>query len=211
MRRAAAVLLTAIITVAAGLFLTPAATAASHQVMMQNYAFSPASLTVNAGDTVTWTQHDTAPHNVVTTSAPVAVHSPELSQGQSWSYTFTTPGTYSYYCTVHPDMRAQVTVLPAATAPHPVTSAPATTKRAAAPSTRVTAAPSSAVALPGVTNAPPVSTTSAPAATPTAAPVPAVAQQAAQTGPTLDPMLLVAGLVTGVMVLCLFLIGSRRA
>jgi plastocyanin len=210
MRRVAAVLLTAIFTVAAGLFLTPTATAATHQVMMQNYAFSPASLTVNAGDTVTWTQHDTAPHNVVTTSAPVAVHSPELSQGQSWSYTFTTPGTYSYYCTVHPDMRAQVTVLPAATAPRPVTSAPATTKRAAAPSTRVTATPSSAVALPAVTaGAPP--TTSVLPATPTAAPAPAVAQQAAQTGPTLDPMLLVAGLVTGVMVLCLFLIGSRRA
>jgi plastocyanin len=210
MRRVATVLLTAILTVATGLFLTPTATAATHQVMMQNYAFSPASLTVNAGDTVTWTQHDTAPHNVVTTSAPVAVHSPELSQGQSWSYTFTTPGTYSYYCTVHPDMRAQVTVLPAAPAPRPVASPPATTKRAAAPSTRVTATPSSAVALPGVTaGAPP--TTSVLPATPTAAPAPAVAQQAAQTGPTLDPMLLVAGLVTGVMVLCLFLIGSRRA
>src|SRR5207249_1257893 len=59
------------------------AAAATQQVMMQDYAFSPAALTVRAGDTVTWMQHDEAPHDVVTTSAPVAFRSPRLSAGQS--------------------------------------------------------------------------------------------------------------------------------
>ena len=99
-------------------FAGPAA-AATQQVMMQGYAFSPAALTVRVGDTVTWIQHDEAPHDVVTTSAPVAFRSPQLSAGQSWSYTFQQPGTYQYYCSVHPDMRASVTVLPAPTTAPP--------------------------------------------------------------------------------------------
>lgn len=53
-------------------------------------------MTVRVGDTVTWMQHDEAPHDVVTTSAPVAFRSPRLSAGQSWSYTFRQPGTYQY-------------------------------------------------------------------------------------------------------------------
>ncbi|EOD63423.1 cupredoxin domain-containing protein, partial [Amycolatopsis vancoresmycina] len=125
MRRAAL----AVACLLAFLALPPAgpAAAATQQVMMQDYAFSPAALTVRAGDTVTWMQHDQAPHDVVTTSAPVAFRSPQLSAGQSWSYTFRQPGTYQYYCSVHPDMRASVTVLPAPTTAAPKPSAPRTT------------------------------------------------------------------------------------
>jgi plastocyanin len=183
-------------------FAGPAA-AATQQVMMQNYAFSPAALTVRVGDTVTWMQHDEAPHDVVTTSAPVAFRSPQLSSGQSWSYTFRQPGTYQYYCSVHPDMRASVTVLPAPTtaAPKPAPTTPAAAKPAPARTT------TSGAAAPATT--PPVTTppaTTAPASAP-----PVVQQAAAATPPTLDPMLLVAGLVTGIAVLCLLLLGSRRA
>ncbi len=180
---------------------TPAA-AATQQVMMQGYAFSPSALTVHVGDTVTWMQHDEAPHDVVTTSAPVAFRSPQLSQGQSWSYTFRQAGTYAYYCSVHPDMRATVTVLPAAT------TAPAqpTTKAAvAAPPAKATAPPKTTTAA--SSSARPTTTV----ATPGPSTAPAVAQAAADTPSTLDPMLLVAGLVTGVAVVCLLLLGSRRA
>ena len=117
-------------------FLTFAASpaeAATQVVMMQGYAFSPASLTVHTGDTVTWMQHDEAPHDATTTSAPAAFRSPQLSQGQSWSYTFQQAGTYSYYCSVHPDMRASVTVLAAATTAHAKPAAPSKPAAAAAP------------------------------------------------------------------------------
>lgn len=87
----------------------PAAT--THAVKISNYAFAPKSLTVYVGDKVTWTNEDTAPHTVTTTSGPARISSPNLSKGQSFSYTFTKAGTYSYYCAVHPDMTATVTVL----------------------------------------------------------------------------------------------------
>ncbi|MFJ9778780.1 plastocyanin/azurin family copper-binding protein [Amycolatopsis sp. NPDC101161] len=204
MRRAVSLAAAGLIVLLHGVFAAPPAQAATQQVMMAGYAFSPAALTVHVGDTVTWTQHDQAPHDATTTSAPVSFRSPQLSQGQSWSYTFRTPGTYAYYCSVHPDMRATVTVLAAATsAPAPrSTAAQAPAKqKPTAPATRGSStAPTTSAAA-----APPSATDSSPAP-------PAVAQQAvAATGPTLDPMLLVAGLVTGVAILCLLLLSSRRA
>lgn len=176
------------------------AAAATQQVMMQGYAYSPAALTVRVGDTVTWMQHDEAPHDVVTTSAPVAFRSPRLSAGQSWSYTFRQPGTYAYYCSVHPDMRATVTVLPAPTTappkPAPTTAKPTPSRSTAAvPPSSV---PTSSAAAAPVATAPPTTTVPSP-----------TVQQA--TAPSLDPMLLVAGLVTGIAVLCLLLLSSRRA
>ncbi|WP_372672807.1 cupredoxin domain-containing protein [Amycolatopsis kentuckyensis] len=204
MRRAAVAVATLVLALTVP-FAAPAA-AATQVVMMQGYAYSPAALTVRVGDTVTWMQHDDAPHDVVTTSAPVAFRSPRLSAGQSWSYTFRQPGTYSYYCSVHPDMRASVTVLPAPTtaAPKPA-STPAAAKPTPARTTTAAAAPPSA-ATPPVTSAP---VTSTPAAAP-ATEAPAVQQATAAAPPTLSPMLLVAGLVTGVAVLCLLLLSSRR-
>ena len=88
-------------------------------VMIQNYAYSPASLTINVGDTVTWTNMDTAPHTVTVTSGPVKFNSGNLAKGQSFTYTFTEAGTYQYYCAVHPDMVASVTVVGSSTTPTP--------------------------------------------------------------------------------------------
>lgn len=209
-------LLAAAVLIALAAPQAPSAAAATQTVMMQNYAYSPASLTVHVGDTVTWIQHDTAPHDVVTTSAPVAFRSPQLSQGQSWSYTFRTAGTYSYYCSVHPDMRAQITVQPAAP-----TQAPPTRASSAAPATRPVATPNrTAVAAPAAPAAPTPSSSAgttptpsqpaAAAAPPAASGVsPPVAQAAATT--SLDPKLLVAGLVTAVAIGCLLLLTSRKA
>ena len=179
---------------------------------MRGYAFSPSTLTVHVGDTVTWTNYDQAPHDVTTTSAPVAVKSQTLFTGQSFSYTFTTAGTYSYYCSIHPDMRATVTVQPAVAAVAP---APAATS--AAPKSTVqptTAAPksSSAAARATVTQQP-TSSMAMPESAAAAAPTEQQAVAAAVTPTTttsLDPMLLVAGIAAGIAVLCLLVLGSRR-
>ena len=102
--------------------------------MIQNYKFSPAALTVAVGDTVKWTNMDTAPHTVTVTSGPVKFNSGNLAKGESFSYTFTKAGTYAYYCAVHPDMTAKVTVTgstpttptPTPTTPKPTTPVPTT-------------------------------------------------------------------------------------
>jgi plastocyanin len=183
-----------------GLLLAPMpANAAGQQVMIMGYAFSPANLTVRAGDSITWTNHDQAAHDVAVSSGPAAFHSPLLSTGQSWTFTFTAAGSYAYICSVHPDMRAQIVVLAGAAQPvpapvqrqQPVTRAPVvtTTTHAAAPA-------------PPVATQPAVTTTQPPAEEPQA-------QAAAVVGQRLDPMLVVAGIVAAVAVLCLLLLGAR--
>ncbi len=96
-----------------------AAPASDASVMIMNYAFSPSSLTVAVGSTVTWTNMDTAPHTVTVSSGPVKFNSPTLQKGDTFTYTFTTPGTYNYYCAVHPDMTAKVTVTGGTPTPTP--------------------------------------------------------------------------------------------
>jgi plastocyanin len=85
-------------------------TGATKAVAIKDYAFSPSSLTINVGDTVTWTNMDSAPHTVTVSSGPVKFSSGNLAKGQSFSYTFTKAGTYKYYCAVHPDMTGTVIV-----------------------------------------------------------------------------------------------------
>ncbi|MGI5375928.1 cupredoxin domain-containing protein [Streptomyces sp. CA-251387] len=93
----------------------PAADAApDHQVDIMNNKFGDGKqLVVEVGDTVRWTNHDSVPHTVTTTKGPKKFDSGTLEQGDSWSYTFTTAGTYEYYCAVHPDMVASVKVVAA--------------------------------------------------------------------------------------------------
>jgi plastocyanin len=175
----------------------PAAAETTHVTIAQ-YAYNSASVTVRVGDSITWMNHDQAQHDVVTTSAPAAFQSPLLANGQSWTFQFTQPGTYSYYCSVHPDMRAEVVVLPADT-PEP----------APPPPPEQPAEPPAEQAAPAVTTPPPAppTTTAAPTTSP---PVTASVQPtAAPATKSLDPMLLVAGLTVAVAVLCLLLISAR--
>ncbi len=91
----------------------PAAPVAGNAVTVKNFAFAPAAITVRVGTTVTWTNQDTDAHTVTSqqgSGGPLA--SAALSTGQSYSYTFTKPGTYAYLCTIHPFMTATVTVTP---------------------------------------------------------------------------------------------------
>ena len=77
-------------------------------VAIDNFSFSPASITVPAGTTLTWTNRDDIPHTVV--SDDKKFKSKALDTDEKFSFTFTEPGTYSYFCSIHPKMRATVTV-----------------------------------------------------------------------------------------------------
>ena len=79
-------------------------------VAIRNYSFSEHRITVAPGTTVTWTNEDDLPHTVTGDNGGPA--SGTLTTGQSYSYTFDTPGTFTYHCTIHPAMMAVVTVAP---------------------------------------------------------------------------------------------------
>lgn len=79
-------------------------------VAVDDMKFTPAALTVKAGDTVTWKFADKAPHAVQGIGdVALGLNSPILRTGE-WSYTFTSPGTYRYLCPLHPEMKGTVTV-----------------------------------------------------------------------------------------------------
>jgi plastocyanin len=84
---------------------TPGQTA---EVTIENFAYSPATLTVSPGTTVTWTNKDSVPHTV--TSRTSVFDSGPFSKGQTFSYTFGQKGSYEYYCTIHPYMVGTVNV-----------------------------------------------------------------------------------------------------
>jgi plastocyanin len=84
------------------------ATPAKPEVTIDNFSFSPQILTVPAGTTVIWTNRDDVPHTVVSEDGKFRSHA--LDTDDKFSYTFTQPGTYSYYCSVHPRMTAKVVV-----------------------------------------------------------------------------------------------------
>ena len=89
--------------------ITPTPTGVRASVEIADFAFSPASLTVNAGTTVTWTNHDSVAHQLQSDSGS-AITSDLLQQGDTVSVTFSTPGTYAYHCSVHPTMKGTVIV-----------------------------------------------------------------------------------------------------
>lgn len=92
---------------------TPSSSAAATEtdsVKIQNFAFSPAAITVKKGTTVTWTNEDTAGHTVTETDSLKGPASSTIEQGKSYSFTFDTAGTYHYKCTIHPYMTGTVTV-----------------------------------------------------------------------------------------------------
>jgi plastocyanin len=82
---------------------------AKTEVVIDNFSFSPATFTVPAGATVTWTNHDNVPH-VVTSADNQFKKSPVLKAGQRFSNTFASAGTYSYFCSIHPRMKGKIIV-----------------------------------------------------------------------------------------------------
>ena len=78
------------------------------RVDVREFAFTPGTVTVARGTTVTWVNHDEEPHTI--TSAAGAFGSTGLSHDETFTQTFTQLGTYPYFCALHPRMRATVIV-----------------------------------------------------------------------------------------------------
>ena len=76
------------------------------------FQFQPKDLTVTAGTAVIWTNGDDIPHSVVPTDG--SFRSPALDTDDAFSHLFTTPGVYTYFCSIHPHMTGKVVVLPPA-------------------------------------------------------------------------------------------------
>jgi plastocyanin len=85
-----------------------AAPVAGNAVSIDNFAFAPATLTVPAGSTVTWTNRDEEPHTVVANDG--SFHSPGMGSQATYSHTFPTVGKFDYVCSIHPFMHATVVV-----------------------------------------------------------------------------------------------------
>jgi plastocyanin len=78
-------------------------------VSIDNFTFTPASLTVKAGTTVTWTNRDDIPHGIASSDNGFK-KSKALDTDDSYSFTFTTPGTFKYFCYIHPHMVGTIVV-----------------------------------------------------------------------------------------------------
>jgi len=98
----------AVAALAAGAVASQGAPAADAEVQIDQYAFLPQRITVKPGTTVTWTNEDDAPHTIA--SSAKLFKSKALDTGDKFSFTFTTPGTYAYFCSLHPQMTGTVTV-----------------------------------------------------------------------------------------------------
>jgi len=83
----------------------------NHDVSItDNMQYNPEDLTINVGDTVTWTNNDGGGHTATSTSGPESFDSGNIASGGAWSFTFTEAGTYDYKCDYHSSMTATITV-----------------------------------------------------------------------------------------------------
>jgi plastocyanin len=82
--------------------------AAANQVVIENFSFVPATLTVKAGTKVTWINRDDVPHTV--NENDKRFKSGPMDTDDQFSYTFSAPGTFNYFCALHPKMTGQIIV-----------------------------------------------------------------------------------------------------
>jgi amicyanin len=94
--------------VAAFIAVAPPARAADVEVKIDNFTFNPQQVTVKAGDTVTWVNHDDIPHTV--TSKTMVLRSKAMDTDDKFSFTFAKPGSYPYFCSLHPHMTGTIVV-----------------------------------------------------------------------------------------------------
>jgi plastocyanin len=91
------------------------AAASTATVQIDNFVFTPATLTVAAGTTVTWKNEDDSPHRIGDKDG--TFKSAALDTDDTFSHTFATPGVFPYICTIHPYMVGKIVVKPAAKTP----------------------------------------------------------------------------------------------
>ena len=101
-------LLLAFTLILAGVVLAVSQQPAANEIVIQNFAFEPATLTVKAGTKVTWVNRDDEPHTA--TANDKRFNSKTLENGDRFSMEFSQPGIYKYYCALHPKMTGQVIV-----------------------------------------------------------------------------------------------------
>jgi plastocyanin len=94
--------------VAAAMAVTSPAQAATVEMKIDNFTFNPQQITVKAGDTVTWVNHDDIPHTV--TSKTMAFRSKAMDTDDKFSFTFAIPGKFDYFCSLHPHMTGTIVV-----------------------------------------------------------------------------------------------------
>jgi plastocyanin len=106
----AVAILAAVVLLGTGTFgsTAQAQQAPATEVKIDNFSFGPAAITIAAGTTVTWTNRDDIPHTVVADDK--TFKSKVLDTDEKFSYTFSKPGTYPYFCSVHPKMTGKVVV-----------------------------------------------------------------------------------------------------
>jgi len=92
----------------ASLVLIAERSTAPNVITIESFAFAPERLTVTAGTTVTWINRDETPHTVV--SNDKTIRSAGLDTGNRFQYRFTTPGTFFYHCSLHPQMTGTIIV-----------------------------------------------------------------------------------------------------
>ncbi|HEV8632869.1 MAG TPA: cupredoxin family copper-binding protein [Chloroflexota bacterium] len=179
--RFCATVASAILVLGAGGALIASAAAYSVQIVSTTAGYNPATLTVAVGDTITWTNIDTAaPHTV--TAQNGSFDSGFIAKGGTWSFTATTAGTFPYFCQFHPGMQATLIVTAAAPTATPTTPPPPPTATPPPPTATPQPPPPTATAQPPPATAtpqppPPTATPQPPppAATATPQPPPATA------------------------------------
>ena len=87
---------------------TVTSTASQNAVAIQNYVFTPSTLTIQKGANVTWTNYDSVQHHVVSDSS--AFSSPLLNKGDTYTHQFNNTGSFSYICSIHPYMKGTIVV-----------------------------------------------------------------------------------------------------
>jgi plastocyanin len=91
----------------------PPTTLGPNDIEVADFTFAPPTLTVKVGTTVTWHfDQPSAPHNVVSLTTPVLFNSGTPKGTGTYSFTFTTPGTFPYLCQIHPSMKGTIIVTP---------------------------------------------------------------------------------------------------
>lgn len=102
-------LLTSCVAGTAAMLVCMAVPASADEVAIKigNFTFGPQELKVKSGTTVTWVNEDDIPHTVVSLNN---FRSKALDSDDKFSFTFTTPGTYKYFCSLHPHMTGTIVV-----------------------------------------------------------------------------------------------------
>ena len=181
-RPAAVIARSAALIISCGLLALPLVVyAATSAVTIQNFAYSPTPVTIRVGDTVTWTNRDSAQHSAFFNDG---FKTPALSQGQSASLVFGSAGTFNYVCGIHGAAMQGTVIVQAVATQAPPPPPPATPVPTPVPTPIRTVAPTPALTAPPTPEPTAVATTAPPTEPPTASPTASAAPAVAAASPS---------------------------